>query len=178
MAAERLAAAVAAAAGIGPDLARPPQAAQSLRTGTSSGTVTPSKASRGDRCSSADSSRVVIVFGRRRDEARAHALDRGVQRRKIDRDFVVEPAVRPRERHRQHAPRGASVITRANRVIPHRLQYDRFALAACQGARRVLASRSSPWSHENVPSAANACACRRASRPIACPARARQKPNR
>ena len=73
---------------------RPPQATQSLRTGTSSGTVTPSNASRGDRCSSADSRRATIAFGRRGDETRAHPLDRGVQRRKIDRDFVVEPSVR------------------------------------------------------------------------------------
>lgn len=81
-----------------------------------------------------------IAFRRRRDEARAHPFDGGVQRWKIDRDFVVEPSIPARERHRQHAFRGASVVTRANGIVPHRLRYDRVATAACQGKRRVLAS--------------------------------------
>src|SRR5688572_17120715 len=77
-----------------------------------------------------------------RHETCAHAFDGGMQRWKIDRDLVIEPSVRARERHREHAFRGASVITRANRVVPHRLSYDRVATAGCQGKRRVLASRA------------------------------------
>ena len=83
----------------------------------------------------------MIVIGGR-DEACAHALDGPVQRRKIDRDLVVEPSVRARKRHREHAFRGAAVVTRANGVVPHRLSYDRVATAGCQGERRVLASRA------------------------------------
>src|SRR5688572_18174712 len=82
----------------------------------------------------------MIAFGGCSDETRAHPFDCAVQRWKIDRDFVVEPPAATRERHRQHAFRRAPIVTRANRVVPHRLSYDRFATAGCQGESRVLAS--------------------------------------
>ena len=82
----------------------------------------------------------MIAFRRRRQEARAHPFDGGLQRWKIDRDFVVEPSVPARERHRQHALRRASVVTRANGIVPHRLRYDRVATPPCQGERRMSAS--------------------------------------
>jgi hypothetical protein len=82
-----------------------------------------------------------IVIGRR-NETGAHAFDRTMQRRKIDRNLIVEPRVRARERHREHAFRGSTVVTWANGVVPHRLSYDRVATAGCQGKRRVLASRA------------------------------------
>lgn len=81
-----------------------------------------------------------IAFRRRRQEARAHPFDSGLQRWKIDRDFVVEPSIPARERQRQHAFRRASVVTRANGIVPHRLRYDRVATPPCQGERRMLAS--------------------------------------
>ena len=137
---------------------RPPHARHTLRTGTSSGTVTPSNASRGERCSSADSRRRRLVVARRRDEAFAHPFDRRVQRRKIDRHFVGEPRGAARDRHRKHAPGRAPVVTRANRVVPHRL------------SRYVSITSFERWSRKNVPMCGERCGCTRANRPIACPA--------
>ena len=82
----------------------------------------------------------MIAFSGCSDETRAHPLDCAMQRWKIDRDFVVEPPAATRERHRHHAFRSAPIVTRANRVVPHRLSYDRVATAGCQGESRVLAS--------------------------------------
>jgi hypothetical protein len=63
----------------------------------------------------------MIAFTRRGHEACPHSFDRTVQRWKIDRHFVVEPAVAPLKRSGEHAAGGASIITRANRIVPHRL---------------------------------------------------------
>jgi hypothetical protein len=74
------------------------------------------------------------------DEAHLHPFDRPVQRREIDRDFIVECRVAADERHRKHALRGAPVIAWTNRRVTHDFTYDRFGLVPCQGESRGLAS--------------------------------------
>jgi len=140
MAADGLSAALARHAWIGPDFSAPAASTTELahrhveRHGNTRKRLPRRQVQLGQQPARA------IAFRRRRDEARAHPFDSGVQRWKIDRDFVVEPSVPARERHREHAFRGASVVTRANGIVPHRLRYDRVATPPCQGKRRVLAS--------------------------------------
>src|SRR4051794_22050837 len=61
----------------------------------------------------------IVAFGCGADECLAHAFDNGAQRRKIDRDFVVEPVAAPRQRVGEHTFRLPAVVARTNREILH-----------------------------------------------------------
>jgi hypothetical protein len=78
-----------------------------------------------------------IVFDRRRDKPFAHPLHCSVQRWKIDRHLIGEPHIAAGHRHGQHAPGGTSIITRANRVVPHHVRLMLASRASSDGAQRL-----------------------------------------
>ena len=133
VAAERFAAAVARVAPSDQISPRPPHERHSFGTGTSERNRDTVEGLARRQVQFRRQPATGIAVGGRGDKTRAHPFDSGVQRRKVDPDFVVEPSARPRKRHRQHPLCSASVVTRANRVVPHRPSYDRFAPAGCQG---------------------------------------------
>jgi len=173
MAAERLTAAIAGSAPVGPHFAAAPACDAELAHGHIERNRDARKRFPWREMKLRGQPARAIAFRRRRDKARAHPFNRAVQRRKVDRNFVVEPSVPARERHREHTFRGAAVVTRANGIVPHRLRYDRVATPPCQGEQRGVSIRALTWNSGNVPSAASACVCARASRPIVSPERVR-----
>ena len=91
---------------------RPPQCRHVWRNGTSSGTVAPANAWRGERLIAdlCAAPRPIVA-----QESLAHALHDGVNRRKVDRDLIVEDAALRRRRGRRVQRRGL-VVQRSSKV--------------------------------------------------------------
>jgi hypothetical protein len=117
---------------------RPPQPRHNPRIGSSSGTIVPRRASRFDR----RTSRVTVPLSRPSSPRKgvARAIDEPADRRKVDRDLVLEAVLSSPRRSAHCRERQRSARHEMDRVARSSHVNDRSGSHACQDSVPVLPS--------------------------------------